>query len=148
MTKQFQTYGIPALAFQPSMGETATHILRMGPGDVLVAFAGNDPSVDTGYAIRMAKAKGVRTIVVSGSGVTLPAREAEVTITISGKSPSGIPTFGTRMQVLSLIWEAVMVGRVGDAAQTLDELRDTMEHLRQLRAETPEYEVGSPQENV
>ena len=147
VAKQFQMYGISALAFQPSMGETATHVLQMEPGDALVAFAGNDPSVDTGYAIRMAKAKGVKTIAVTGSGVILPAREADIAISVSGKSPSSVPTFGTRMQVLSLLWEAVMVTRVGNTARTLEEaLHNNMERLRKLRAETPEYEVGAPQE--
>lgn len=143
MAKQALCYGIPAEVFQPSMGETAANVLRMAEGDVLVVYAGNDPGVDAGYAIRMAHSRGVKAITLTSSGVILPARLADVTIIVPGKSPLGVPVFGTQMQVLSLIWEAVLQVRAVAAEQQQAQLRTKMEQLLTMRAETQEYEVAA-----
>lgn len=146
MAKKFKTYGISATAFHPGMGETASVLSQMGTDDVLVTFAGTEPSLDTGYAVKVARSKGIQTVTITTSGITLPAREAALTIIVPSKTPVGIPTFGTLMQVMGLIWEAVMKDRLPAAKEKLDELRTNMEQLLKLRAETPEYEVATPQE--
>lgn len=146
MAKKFNAYGICAAAFQPSMGETATVLSQMGADDVLVTFVGTEPSLDTGYAVKMARSKGIKTVTITTSGIALPAREAELTVIVPSKTPVGIPTFGTLMQVMGLIWEAIMKDRLSAATEKLDALRANMEQLLKLRAETPEYEVASPQE--
>ena len=117
-----------------------------GPGEALVTFVGAEPNLDTGYAVHMAREKGVKTIAVTSSGVALPARKADLTVIVPGKSPIGIPTFGALMQVASLIWEAVMKERVEAAGQKMEDLQVNMEALLQLRAATPEYEVATAAE--
>ena len=146
MAKKFNAYGLSAAAFQPSMGETASVLSQMGTDDVLVTFVGTEPSLDTGYAVKMARSKGIKTVTITTSGITLPAREAELTVIVPSKTPVGIPTFGTLMQVMGLIWEAIMKDRLPVATEKLSALRSNMEQLLKLRAETPEYEVASPQE--
>ena len=143
MTKKFKAYGVPASLFYPGMNETASVLPQMQPGEALVTFVGNEPNLDTGYAIHMAREKGVTTIAVTSSGVALPARKAELTVIVPGKSPIGVPTFGALMQVASLIWEAVMKERVEAASEKMEDLQSNMEALLQLRASTPEYEVTS-----
>jgi DNA-binding MurR/RpiR family transcriptional regulator len=145
LAKKFNTYGVLATAFQPSMVGTSAILSRMQEGDVLVTFAGTDASIDAGYVVRLAKDRGVRTITITGSGVVLPAREAEVSVIVPHKSPVGVPAFGPMMQVLSLIWEAIMEPRAEEAQAKAQELYNTMESLLKLRAETPEYEVSGPQ---
>jgi DNA-binding MurR/RpiR family transcriptional regulator len=146
MAKKFKAYGIAASAFHPSMGETASALAQMGEGDILVTIAGTEPSLDTGYAVRMARDKGLTTITVTTSGITLPAREANLTIIAPSKTPVGVPTFATLMQVIGLIWEAVMQDQLHEASAKVEGFRANMEKLLELRANTPEYEVASPQE--
>lgn len=145
LAKTFMTYGQPATAFEPSMVSTATTLTRMQPGDALITFAGTDASVDAGYAVRLAGDQGVRTITITGSGVALPAREAEVSIIVPHKTPVGVPAFGAMLQVVSLIWEAVMESRAAQTEERVADLYERMSRLLRLRAETPEYEVAGPQ---
>jgi DNA-binding MurR/RpiR family transcriptional regulator len=146
MAKEFKTYGISASVFHPSMGETSSIIAQMKEGEALVSFAGTEPSLDTGYAVRMAREKGVKTITLTNSGIILPAREAELTIIIPSKSPAEVPGFGTLMQIAGLIWEAVISQRTDETKARLNELHANMEELLDLRAETPDYEVPSPED--
>lgn len=146
MAKKFKAYGLEANAFHPSMGETASVLPQMSEGDILVTIAGTEPSLDTGYAVRMARDKGLTTITITTSGITLPAREANITIIAPSKTPVGVPTFATLMQVIGLIWEAVMKDQLPEASAKVEGFRANMEKLLELRANTPEYEVASPQE--
>ncbi len=145
IAKKFRTYGIETGEFYPSMAETASVVGKMKEGEVLVAFAGTEPSLDTGYALRLAREKGVKTITITSSGVILPAREAELALIVPGKTPVSTPTFGALMQVVALIWEAVMSERTDVTSAKVTELQNNMEKLLKLRAETPEYEIASPQ---
>ncbi|MDF1513914.1 MAG: MurR/RpiR family transcriptional regulator [Anaerolineae bacterium] len=145
IAKKFIMSGKSAAAFQPSMTEIATVATRMEDGDVLLTIAGTEPSVDAGYAVQIARRKGLHTVTVAGSGVILPARESELTVIVPSKSPAGVLAFGTLMQVLSLIWEAVVMEQIESGILT-GELHKTMEQLLKKRAETPEYEVSSLQD--
>ncbi|MBN1247501.1 MAG: MurR/RpiR family transcriptional regulator [Anaerolineae bacterium] len=145
LARKFTIHGLPATAFEPSMAGTSTALSQMQKGDVLLTFAGNDPSVDAGYAVRLANDIGLATITVTGSGVVLAARHADVSIIVPYKSPAGVPSFGPMMQVVSLIWEAVMTPKQEVVREKVAELQDTMIRLLGLRAETPEYEVAAPQ---
>ncbi len=143
IAKKFNAYGVPASVFYPGMNETASVLLQMQPGEALLTFVGAEPNLDTGYAVHMAREKGVITIAVTNSGVALPARKADLTVIVPGKSPIGLPSFGALMQVASLIWEAVMKERVEATDQKMEDLQASMEALLQLRAVTPEYEVAT-----
>lgn len=146
IAKKFNMSGKSASEFQPSMAEIATVATRMQKSDVLLTIAGNEPSVDAGYAVQIAREKGLRTVTVTGSGVILPARESELTVIVPCTSPAGVMAFGTLMQVLSLIWEAVVNEQVASDDAIKDELHKTMEELLLKRANTPEYEVASLQD--
>lgn len=145
LSRKFSVHGLPATAFEPSMAGTSTALSQMKKGDVLLTFAGNDPSIDAGYAVRLANDLGLKTITVTGSGVVLAARHADVSIIVPYKSPAGVPSFGPMMQVVSLIWEAVMTPRQEIVEEKVATLQDAMSRLLALRAETPEYEVAAPQ---
>lgn len=75
----------------------------------------------------------------------LPARESELTVIVPCKSPAGVLAFGTLMQVLSLIWEAVINEEI-ESGGLMKNLHSTMEALLLKRANTPEYEVASLQD--
>ena len=146
VAKKFALCGKNATAFQPSMSEIATVAARMKKNDVLLTICGNEPSVDAGYAVQLARRKGLRTVTVTGSGVILPARESELTVIVPSKSPAGVLALGSLMQVLSLIWEAVVNEQIESGELLQGELQKIMEELLLKRANTPEYEVASLQE--
>jgi hypothetical protein len=50
------------------------------------------------------------------------------------------------MQIAGLIWEAVISQRTDETKARLNELHANMEELLDLRAETPDYEVPSPED--
>ncbi len=142
--RKLQIQGLQATAFEPGMASLATSLTQMTEEDVLMVFAGTDPSLDAGYAVRMANEKGLHTITLTGSGVALPARESNVTVIVPHKSPAGVPAFGAIMQVLSLIWEALMTPSSDEMQQRARETQEKMNQLLKLRAETPEYEITPP----
>ena len=146
VAKKFNMSGKSASAFQPSMAEIATVVTRMQQDDVLLTIAGSEPSVDAGYAVQIARQKGLKTVTVTGSGVILPARESELTVIVPSNSPAGVMSFGTMMQVLSLIWEAVTNTEDESQDNTKSELYKTMGDLLLKRANTPEYEPASLQD--
>ena len=147
IAKQMTSGGLNALVFDPSMAGTATALTRMVAGDVLLTFAGNEPSIDAGYAVRLAKEMGIKTITISGSGVALPARLADVSIIVPHKSPAGVASFGPMMEVISLIWEALMTPGTEETKARVQAHQERMGDLLRLRSETPEYEVAGP-ENI
>jgi DNA-binding MurR/RpiR family transcriptional regulator len=145
ISKKMMAHGIHAIAFEPGMASTAATLARMQEGDVLLTFAGNDPSIDAGYAVQLAKEKGLKTVTISGSGVALPARLADVSIIVPHKSPAGVPSFGPMMEVLSLIWEALMTPSTEETTRRVEAYQQCMGSLLTLRSQTPEYEVAGPQ---
>jgi len=145
IAKQMTSGGLNALVFDPSMAGTATALTRMVAGDVLLTFAGNEPSIDAGYAVRLAKDMGIKTVTISGSGVALPARIADVSIIVPHKSPAGVASFGPMMEVVSLIWEALMTPGTDETKARVQAHQERMGDLLKLRSETPEYEVAGPQ---
>ena len=142
--RKLMMQGLPATAFEPGMSSLATSLTQMEADDVLMVFAGNEPSLDAGYAVRMANEKGLRTITLTGSGVVLPARQSNVTVIVPHKSPAGVPAFGAIMQILSLIWEALMTPGTDEMQERARDNQEKMNQLLKLRAETPEYEITPP----
>jgi DNA-binding MurR/RpiR family transcriptional regulator len=139
MAKKFKSHGVLASVFHPGMSETASVLSQMKEGEVLLTIGESKPSLDAGYAVQMAREKGLMTVTISCSGIILPAREAEITIIAPCKSPVDVSSFGPLMQVLSLTWEAVIEGHTAAKAEGVAE--DNLSQLLKLRAETPEYEV-------
>jgi len=146
MAKKLSAQGLDATAFEPSMAGSSTVLARMRDGDVLVTFAGNDGSVDAGHVVQLARERGVRSVTITESGVALPARHADVTVIVPYQSPAAVTSFGTLLQVVSLIFEALMTPQTEDMSAHLEAIHANMEALLRLRTETPEYEVGAPQD--
>ncbi|MFP4395856.1 MAG: MurR/RpiR family transcriptional regulator [Anaerolineales bacterium] len=144
VAKKFKSHGVSASVFHPGMSETASAISQMKEGEALLTIAEAAPSLDAGYAVRMAREKGLKTVTISCSGVILPAREAEVTVITPCDSPVDVASFGTLMQVLSLMWEAVLHDQ--KIAEAEDVAEGNLSQLLKLRAETPEYEVENAED--
>lgn len=144
--EKLSAQGLDAIAFRPSIASSSTVLARMAEGDVLLVFVNDDGSVDAGHVVLLAHDRGVRTVTITSSGVALPARHSDVTVIVPYQSPASVPSFGTLLQVTSLIYEALMISKREATATRADTLYANMTALLRMRAETPEYEVGGPQE--
>ncbi len=141
------TVGIPTSYFQPGISETAAAVARMNPGDVLLALVIGIPGLDTGYAVSLAKKKGLRTICLTNSGTVLPAREADVTVIVPTKSPMAIASFNMALLILGVIWESIVAGEPDTVAEAFTTVHGNMSDILELRGRTAGYEIPAPPED-
>ena len=83
-------------------------------------------------------------MTLTGSGVALPARIADISVIVPYQSPAGVASFGPLLEVASLIYEALMTPATEDMKNQARELSAQMTKLLKLRADTAEYEVAGP----
>lgn len=137
----YPTIGIASSYFHPSISETAAAVAQMQPGEVLLALALGIPGLDTGYAVRMAREKGLKTVCITNSGTVLPAREADVTVIVPTKSPLAIASFNVSLLLLGTLWEALVAGEVDMAGDAFTTVHSNMAEILELRGQTEDYEV-------
>ncbi len=137
----YPTVGIPAAHFHPSLSETAAVVAQMKEGEALVALAIGIPGLDTGYAVQMARQKGLKTVCITNSGTVLPAREADVTVIIPTRSPIAVASYNLSLLMVGVIWEAIVAGQVELAAESFTTVHSNMAEILDLRAQTEDYEV-------
>jgi DNA-binding MurR/RpiR family transcriptional regulator len=140
------TVGIPAAYFQPSISETAAVVAQMNEGEALLALAIGIPGLDTGYAVRMARKKGLKTVCITNSGTVLPAREADVTVIVPTKSPIAVASFNLSLLMVGVIWESLVAGEVELTAESFTNVHANMSEILELRANTADYEVQTPED--
>lgn len=142
LAKQLQVIGIAATAFHPSMMASSTMLASMQTGDALFAIAVAYAGVDTGYVVKMARERGVKTICLTGYGTSLPAREAEIALIAPIKDATGAVSYEVLLALTGIIWAALTKLNANRAAEAFTQAFDTMSELRQLRAETPSYDIS------
>lgn len=142
----YPTIGVPATHFHPSISETAVATADMKAGEVLLALALGIPGLDTGYAVRMARQKGLKTVCITNSGTVLPAREADVTVIIPTKSPAAVASFNVSLLIVGTIWEALVAGQAEMAADAFTKVHSNMAEILELRGATEEYEIPTEDE--
>ena len=141
--KRFGRLGYEARCVAPSMTGTASSLLAMEEGDVMLAIVQEGPGLDVGYALRLAKEKGVKTICISSENNILPAREAAMLIHVPSDSPVAPFDFSTAMVALSLLWDVVAKERKMEVASADVRRKEMLERLFKQRLETGEYEIAS-----
>ncbi len=144
VSKNLQATGMVATPLHPSMVETASGIVQMQAGDVVLALAIGQPALDTGYTVQLAHEKGLKTVCLTDDGIALPAREADVTVIMPATSSTACPAFSIPMTLTALLCEALAKQREDEATETFNAVQTTMEKLQKLRSETPMYEVNGP----
>jgi len=140
------TIGIPATAFHPSISETAAAVAQMKEGEALLALVVGISGLDTGYAVRMAREKGLKTVCITNSGTVLPAREADVTIIVPTKSPLSVASFNISVLMVSVVWEALVAGQPEIAAESFTTVHGNMSEILELRSQTEAYEIKTPED--
>lgn len=129
LQKAFQLIGLNAKALTSGKGSAASALSRMQPGDVLLALVSIDPGMDTGMVVRKAREKGVHTVAISGSSVSLAARQAEFSVTIPVELVDGIPRFAFLFLVIALVWETVARQRPENSTRSLVQFRKELEGM-------------------
>lgn len=137
----FSGIGVPATAFHSNITETAAAVIQMKAGDVLLALNFGLPGLDTGYAVQVAREKGVRTVCISGSGTSLPARLAEISVKASLKSPVTVQSFSLSLLLTGVVWEALASLHGEKTSETFVDIFDNMGQLIEYRADSKPYEI-------
>ena len=115
----------------------------MQAGDVLFAIATVYAGIDTGYIVKMAREKGVKTICLTGYGTSLPAREAEIALIAPIQNPTGSVSYEIVLMLISLIGTALSALRPNKVAEAFTQAFDNLSELRKLRAKTLPYEIST-----
>ncbi len=129
MSKAFNLVGISSSFLHPDKGTIAGVSFKLQPEDALLALASLDPGRETSQAVRLAREKGVRTIAITGSSLSAPAREAEISISIPIKNPSGVPNISVLLLVTMLVWEIAAHQKTEAGNEYFVNLRDELEYL-------------------
>jgi len=132
----------PATAFRPSVAATTANLAQMKQSDVLFAIAIAHFGIDTGYAIKMAREKGLMTVCLTGPGTLLPAREAEITLITPTKRDASLISYDIPMVVLSLIFSA-MIDKLSPKkrAEIFTKIYTYMGRIQGFRAATSQQEI-------
>ncbi len=141
LTEAFDGAGLPSFSFRPTLAESADALSKMAEGDVLIGIALGTPSLDVGYAVKEAKALGVKTIVISESGSILPIREADVPLIVPSRSPTTLGSFAPSLTVMMLLWESYLAKKPQELADKFTSLYDYLGQLVNLRMETETFDL-------
>jgi DNA-binding MurR/RpiR family transcriptional regulator len=129
LVKAFRLAGISSSLLHPDKGSLMSISFQLQPEDVLLALSILDPGLETSQAIRMAREKGIQTIAISGSSLSAPAREADISISVPVKNPAGIPSFSALFLIIALVWEVVTYQQIEEGNEYFVNLRDELEFL-------------------
>lgn len=97
------------------MGSAIDDLLSAGETDCLFAITVHPYSADTIRAIRFAREKGMRVVLLADSDVIAPGVEADVTLTVSTRSQHQFSSFSGAMAVLEVLLGHLFAVK-GDAA--------------------------------
>lgn len=139
--RELNLIGIPATTVSPSMTESAVELTHIQSGDVMFAIAVASAGIDTGYTVKLARERGVKTICLTSFDTSLAAREAEIVIVTPTVGPAGFATFDIATMSISFIWELLMALNPENTAQAFIQTFDNISVLRDLRVETSRREL-------
>lgn len=136
-------------AAQPVAAHVAPAALMLReaqPEDVLIALVlGLDPDTEIGQVIGAAQAQGLKTVVISTSATLLPARQADINLTVSAETSSGYPSFDTLVALLSLLWQALIALDEARAHHTIRETTSAMTALVEQQDKIPAHAIAAVQ---
>lgn len=137
--------GVPTRVVYPGMVDAGRGLAGMVPGDVLLAVAFSNPSVDSSYLLRLARQKGVKTLCLSGSETGPATHAAELRVVVPTRGALGLLSFGPAGMLLNLMWEALIAKDPEAMLGRFVEVQNHMMAIVNLRAQAVEIESASPQ---
>jgi DNA-binding MurR/RpiR family transcriptional regulator len=126
--------GLPAVAIAPDPLEAAENLKGAGGEDLVIGFSLTGMDLTVADAVRFARQRGAKTLVISASEVTAPALAAETTIICPGPTQTHVPSF-TGLVAMIVVLVAAFTARYPDkaAAMTAD-LKQSFRELLALQA--------------
>ncbi|MEA3309133.1 MAG: MurR/RpiR family transcriptional regulator [Chloroflexota bacterium] len=136
--------GLQASAISVNAAQAALTLRDADPGDLIFAISlGLDPDVDLGHLLHNAQQRALHTISITTNATLLPARQADLNLTVPAETPAGYPSFDTLMGLLSLIWQALLKADVERSQTSIKDLLTTLNSLVAEQAEIPPYDIAT-----
>jgi DNA-binding MurR/RpiR family transcriptional regulator len=107
LSRSFNLIGIQASVVGSDRGTLAAELSQLEEDDVLLALNSVDPGVQIRDVVRAANTKGLRTVAITASNISPPAREAEISVTVPIRINEGVPRISVLLMVMGLIWEII-----------------------------------------
>lgn len=123
--------GLPAVAIGSDPLEAAENLKGVGAEDVVMGFSLTGMDLTAADAIRFARQRGAKTLVISASEVTAAALAAETTIICPGPTETHVPSF-TGLVAMIVVLVAAFTARYPDKAAAMT--ADLKESFRELLA--------------
>lgn len=136
--------GIQAQAVRADTSPTALMLRDATPEDVVVALSlGLSPNMECGQLLNAAQGQGLKTIAVTTNPTLPPARQADLSLTVAAKTPSGYPSFDTLMALLALLWQALVTLDKDRSHKKVKEMTTQLNTLAQQCSEVPPYDIAA-----
>jgi DNA-binding MurR/RpiR family transcriptional regulator len=145
-TAYLQLIGLPVDSTPVDPGRAALALREPKEGDLIVAISfGLGSGLELGHMLSAAREWGVQTISITASPTLLPAREADLNISVPSRTPRGYPSFDTVVAVLSILWQALIKADEASSNLTLKASIDRMMELVEQKEKVPTYDSAALQ---
>ncbi len=136
--------GVEAYPVEADLAKAALMLQDAEPGDVAFALSlGLSPDAEVGYVVATAHERGLKTITVTTSPTLLPARQADINLTVPAKTRSGYPSFDTLVALLSLLWQAVIAMDEKRSHAKVKEVTETLNAMIEQQDKIPPYDLAA-----
>ena len=141
-----QLIGLPVRTTPVNPGLAALALQDVEPGDLLIAISlGLGSGLELGHMLSAAQALDVKTISITASPTLLPAREADLNVSVPSRTPRGYPSFDTVTAVLSVLWQALIKADEASTHRHLNASLDQMMQLVEQKEKVPAYDSAALQ---
>jgi len=145
-TSYLQLIGLPVHSTPVDPGRAALTLREAEPDDLVVALSfGLGSGLELGHMLSAARELGVKTISITASPTLLPAREADLNVSVPSKTPRGYPSFDTVVAVLSILWQALIKADEASSDLKLKASMDRMIQLVEQKEKVPDYDSAALQ---
>jgi DNA-binding MurR/RpiR family transcriptional regulator len=145
-TSYLQLIGLPAQSMPVDPGRAALALRETESEDLVVAISfGLGSGLELGHVLNEAREMGLKTISITASPTLLPAREADLNLSVPSKTPRGYPSFDAVVAVLSVLWQALIKEDETTSDLKLKASMDRMMHLVNQKEKVPSYDSAALQ---
>ncbi len=136
--------GIEAYAVNVELAQAAL-MLRDGEANDLLCMIslGLDPDILSGHLIEVAQKQGLKILTLSTSPTLIPARDADLNLSVPAKTPSGYPAFDTLVVLLSLLWQTLIKLNEQRSRAGIEGTTEILRTLVSQQEEVPEYDIAA-----
>lgn len=127
--------GLAVTVIQPNLLEAVMRLSHMQAADALLVLGGEGPQIDGGHIASIARDKGVRTLCISGHGLTAAAQKVDIALMLSRPLPSPSMALALTATLLSLVVECLESLRPEHRQRHEDEQNRQIARLMELRSE-------------